>query len=562
LFTISVMEREEAIQATDERSRLLAAAHAMVLKGERMFSISHLCGQAGLPRASFAECFSSRAELMAALMADSPASGLGQSVEIIAEDTDEESGEPSGAETAAASIAPAVQGHPAEPASAAATVGTPVKAHPEADETLPKAASEPSVSTPDAWLERRLRVFERALSVLEAKSEAKEREQARVIAELEEKLAQFRAPMGAQPAAAKGAVSAQEAAGPAGAAEPAPKPTLRKARVAPIEDMIVRAENPVAAPVEAAPQETGQPEPEKKNEALLEVTPARAVSLSRQEMAEVVSLARDRVKAAAAAELEAMPPDRTRIRWLVVAGLSLLVLCLFIGLSLDRNSLTSGANAATADTVQADGVSHRRDAATGLARMTALGDAGDANAQARLGLVYLKGDGIAADPAAALRWTRAAADAGQPVAEDLMGNFYREGKVVAADEEAAFTWFSAAAAKGNLKAMHSLAIAYAQGQGTPADEKQAAEWFRRAAERGYVDSAFDLALLYERGLGVPQDLKQALTWYGIAAQMGDVEAAERVVALQGQISRQAATLAAFAAKNFTPLTPLGGANRL
>src|SRR6185312_5432519 len=215
------------------------------------------------------------------------------------------------------------------------------------------------------------------------------------------------APMGAQPAAAKGAVSAQEAAGPAGAAEPAPKPTLRKARVAPIEDMIVRAENPVAAPVEAAPQETGQPEPEKKNEALLEVTPARAVSLSRQEMAEVVSLARDRVKAAAAAELEAMPPDRTRIRWLVVAGLSLLVLCLFIGLSLDRNSLTSGANAAT-----------------GLARMTALGDAGDANAQARLGLVYLKGDGIAADPAAALRWTRAAADAGQPVAEDLMGNFY------------------------------------------------------------------------------------------------------------------------------------------
>ena len=89
------------------------------------------------------------------------------------------------------------------------------------------------------------------------------------------------------------------------------------------------------------------------------------------------------------------------------------------------------------------------------------------------------------------------------------------------------------------------------------DEKQAAEWFRRAAERGYVDSAFDLALLYERGLGVPQDMKQALTWYGIAAQAGDVPAAERVVALQNQISRQAAVLAAFAAKNFTPLTPLG-----
>jgi TPR repeat protein len=333
--------------------------------------------------------------------------------------------------------------------------------------------------------------------------------------------------------------------------------------VTPIEDMIVSPapENSVPdAPAEAM-DEAGQPEPEKRNPALLDITPARPVSLSREEMAEVVNQARDRAKAAAA-ELEAVPPDRSRIRWFAVAGLSLLVLFLFIGLSLGKNSLTSGASAATADTVQEDGVAHRQDAVGAIARMTALADAGDEDAQTRLALTYLKGDGVAADPAAALRWARAAADSGQPVAEYLMGIFYRDGKVVKADDQAAFTWFSSAAAKGNLKAMHNLAIAYAQGQGTPADEKQAAEWFRRAAERGYVDSAFDLALLYERGLGVPQDMKQALTWYGIAAQAGDVPAAERVVALQNQISRQAATLAAFAAKNFTPLTPLGGANRL
>jgi TPR repeat protein len=348
-------------------------------------------------------------------------------------------------------------------------------------------------------------------------------------------------------------------------AAPAAKPLLPKARVAPIEDLIARrenvAENPAAPADAVAADEPEQAEAEKKNEALLEITPARAVSLSREEMAEVVSLARDRAKAAAA-ELEAIPPDRGRIRWLAVAGLSLLVLFLFIGLSLGKNALTSGASAATADTVQDDGVAHRQDAVGGLARMTALADAGDANAQARLALIYLKGEGAAADPAAALRWARAAAEAGQPVAENLMGVFYREGKLVKADDEAALTWFSSAAAKGNLKAMHNLAIAYAQGQGTAKDEKLAAEWFRRAAERGYVDSAFDLALLYERGLGVPQDTKQALTWYGIAAQAGDVPAAERVVALQNQISRQAAVLAAFAAKNFTPLTPLGGANRL
>jgi AcrR family transcriptional regulator len=588
------MGQEQAIQATDERSRLLAAARAMVLKGEKKFSISRLCEQAGLARASFAEYFSSRTELMAELMADvAEGAPVEAPVEMAGEDSGEETGEApveefgetfagqfaeAPYETSAevsveASVEAPIEVQPAEPTlfqmsaetSAEASVETQVQAPAPAHaaEVLPKAASEPSVSTPDAWLERRLRVFERALSALEAKSVTKEREQARVIAELEEKLALF-----------QGSAAAPRATVPA-EAQPAPAtPTLRKARVAPIEHLIappekssetVSASPVMVLPAETAPEESEQPEaarpaPE-KNPALLEVTPARAVSLSREEMAEVVNLARGRAKAAAA-ELDAMPPDRSRIRWLAVAGLSLLVLFLFIGLSLGKNSLTSGANAATADAVQDDGVTPRRSAQGPLAHMTALADAGDSDAQARLALIYLKGDGVAADPAAALRWARAAAETGQPVAEYLMGVFYNEGKVVRADDEAAFTWFSAAAIKGNLKAMHSLAIAYAQGQGTAKDEKQAAEWFKRAAERGYVDSAFDLALLYERGLGVPQDTKQALTWYGIAAQLGDVPAAERVVALQNQTSRQAAVLAAFAAKNFTPLTPLGGANRL
>lgn len=559
------MGQEQAIQATDERSRLLAAARAMVLKGEKKFSISRLCEQAGLPRASFAEYFSSRTEMMAELMADaSDTAAEEMPAEIAGEQSVEDSGEESHEEFSGHFVEaePPVEAQPAGPIpmSVETSVETPVQAPAQAAEVLPKAASEPSVSTPDAWLERRLRVFERALSALEAKSATKEREQARVIAELEEKLALFQAPAAAE----RPAVQAEPA--------PAPKPTLRKARVTPIEDMIARPEKPVESPapipvatvaaeaVEDEAEQPVKPAPE-KNPELLEITPARPASLSREEMAEVVSLARGRAKAAAA-ELEAQPPDRSRIRWLAVAGLSLLVLFLFIGLSLGKNSLTSGANAATADAAQSDGVTPRHSAEGALSRMTALADAGDADAQARLALIYLKGEGAVADPAAALRWARAAADAGQPVAEYLMGVFYNEGKLVKADDEVAFGWFSASATKGNLKAMHSLAIAYAQGQGTPKDEKAAAEWFKRAAERGYVDSAFDLALLYERGLGVPQDIKQALTWYGIAAQAGDVPSAEKVVALQNQISRQGAVLAAFAAKNFTPLTPLGGANRL
>ena len=42
--------------------------------------------------------------------------------------------------------------------------------------------------TPDAWLERRLRVFERALNALEARADTTAREQARAIAQLQERL--------------------------------------------------------------------------------------------------------------------------------------------------------------------------------------------------------------------------------------------------------------------------------------------------------------------------------------------------------------------------------------
>lgn len=508
------MEQSGALQETDVRSRLLEAGRAFVLAGDQKFSISQVCAVAGLPRDSFRAHFSGKTQLMAALMAD--------------------------AQT---------------PSPQACLQNAPQPEPEAAAQLIPKAAPEPSVSTPDAWLERRLRVFERALTALEAKADARERDQARLIAELEEKLARL-AP-GTEAQDAKPVTAAAPAA-------PAHKPA---AHVEPLENP---QENPLENPAvqgragaqECADAEADGQEPaEEKPPALLHFSPAPAASLSREAMAEVVQLARGKVRAAVAE----VPPQRTmaaRTRWLAI-GAPALMLLLCVGLSLGKGVLSAGARAAT----QGDGVAHRHVAQDPLARLTALADAGDAKAQGKLALIYLKGEGTKADGAAALRWSRAAAEAGEPVAEYLMGSFYREGPALAgglpkADPFKAFEWFDAAASKGNLKAMHNLAIAYAEGIGTDKDEKKAAEWFSRAAERGYVDSAFDLAVLYERGIGVPQDLKEALTWYGIAARMGDAPAEERVNVLQSQISHEAASLADEAAKNFTPVPPLDEANRL
>jgi len=512
------MEQHKASE-TDAKSRLLEAARAFVLKGEQKFSISQLCAEADVPRETFRMHFSGKTQMMAALMADAqvPSSPTQQTVSD---------------SFPAATLMPA----------AAA-----------ADEPAPEAAATPAAARPetaaptDAWLERRLRVFERALTALETKADAREREQTRLIAELEEKLA--RMDPADEPAPVKPVPQASQTA--------APRPAPKIAHVEPLENILA-----MPAAVESEEIEDIAPQAEEKNPALLEITHPPAVSLSREAIAEVVQLARGKARAATAAEPASEKNPASRKRLLAIAALAAAVLLLCVGLSLGKGVLANGASAATEN-----GVTHRHAAQGPLARTTALADAGDAAAQAKLALVYLKGEGVAADPAAALRWSRAAAEGGQPVAQYLMGSFYREGAGLAgnrvpADASAAFRWFEAAANKGNLKAMHNLAIAYAEGRGAQKNERQAAEWFTRAAERGYVDSAFDLAVLYERGLGVTQDLKQALTWYGIAAKMGDAPAEERVSVLRGQISHEAAASAAAAAQNFTPVPPLVEANQL
>lgn len=162
---------------------------------------------------------------------------------------------------------------------------------------------------------------------------------------------------------------------------------------------------------------------------------------------------------------------------------------------------------------------------------------GDVDAQSKLALAYLRGDGVPADPAAALGWSQMAAAQGSASAQFLLGTLYASG--VKPDPQSAARWFAAAAAKGNRRAMHNLAIAYLNGTGVSKEIGAALAWFGKAASAGYTDSAFDLAVLYERGEGLPQDPRLAIHWYAIAAARGDSEAARRVELLRTALQQPA-----------------------
>ena len=391
-----------------------------------------------------------------------------------------------------------------------------------------QAGQEPPAA--DAWLERRLRVFERALNALEARAEASARDQARAMAQLEERLLVLAAAKPVTSPAPPKPIAESVIPQPALSREETPAPEIPKARAGDIAE-----EKPIPS------------------DWALDPLPAAAVS--REEMADVLQAARSKAR-----PVDEPPPLRpsngSRMRWLAIGGLSL------VALSLSASLMLGDSARATSSELHGNGTAYRQVAAQGLPRAIAIADSGDARAQAALALAYLRGTGVSSDSVAALRWSEASAKGGEPMGQYLLGALYGQGEGVKTDPVRAFTLFSAAAARGNLKAMHNLAIAYIEGSGTQKDEAKAAAWFTRAAERGYIDSAFDLGVLYERGMGVKQDLAQALKWYAIAAKAGDTHSRERVEVLREQIAPAEARLAANEAMGFTPLAPLDSANRL
>jgi TPR repeat protein len=489
----------------NEKTRFLEAAGALIARGHAKFSIAALCEEARLDRDTFRAHFSGRSELMAALD-----------------------------EAAARTLAPQAS------ASDVAAADTEL--------------SHPASVLADAWLERRLRVFERALTVLESRTDTAVREHACAIARLEEKVGVLTG-SGFEEAVCK--TVGIEAAFPVANGSSA----VLQSAGPDVEISAVAAGCSAMAPSsDVLPDDSHTPSPEARERQKALLLPLEVPSLEktvpRAEMAQLLAAARGAVRAVVEQQQR---PERShtglRLRWLALGCLSLVALFIGIGLTL-------GDPAGAAQAASGSGVIHRHVSRDSFARMVARADSGDVRAQSGLALAYLRGESIQTNPRAALHWAEQAGKAGDPLGQYLAGTLYHQGEGVAVDYRLAFRWFAAAAQRGNIRAMHNLAIAYAEGQGTRRDAAKAAQWFARAADHGYVDSAFDLAVLFERGDGLPQDPVQALKWYQIAAALGDVPSRERAETLRHQMNHREVAQADAQARQFQKLMPLASANSL
>lgn len=149
---------------------------------------------------------------------------------------------------------------------------------------------------------------------------------------------------------------------------------------------------------------------------------------------------------------------------------------------------------------------------------------GDCEAQSRVGVAYVFGDGVSVNYAEAVSWFRKSAEQGCAVGQYQLGFCYDNGKGVSEDKAQAVKWYSKAANQGHIQAQADLAKCYFGGVGVEKDYSKGIAWARKAAEQGDLDSYYLIGWSYAEGVGVEQDFKTAVSWFQKAAGKGHVGA--------------------------------------
>ena len=99
----------------------------------------------------------------------------------------------------------------------------------------------------------------------------------------------------------------------------------------------------------------------------------------------------------------------------------------------------------------------------------------------------------------------AAANAGHADSQYNVGVMYEQGIGVGKDEKEAVVWYGKSAAQGNSGAQFNLGVLYENGRGTQVDFAKANEWYRKAAVQRDAMAIGNLGMLYIRGEGVKEN---------------------------------------------------------
>lgn len=175
------------------------------------------------------------------------------------------------------------------------------------------------------------------------------------------------------------------------------------------------------------------------------------------------------------------------------------------------------------------GITYAQGPVTSIEELTKKAEAGDPQAQFRLGSAYETGQGVSRDTEVAEKWYRRSAESGYAEAQNSVGSILQARGQFAE----ALPWYEKASNQGHALATNNLAYLYDLGRGVPQDRRKGFELYSRAADLGWAEAMWNIANMYGAGqLGKP-DLVAACAWTIRAQKYAD----PKHQALQAQFRR-------------------------
>lgn len=162
-------------------------------------------------------------------------------------------------------------------------------------------------------------------------------------------------------------------------------------------------------------------------------------------------------------------------------------------------------------------------------QLVAAAEAGDAEAQYRVGSAYDSGTGAPRSRKKALKYYLMAAEQGHAEAQNSVGSGLQAEKRYAE----ALVWYERAAAQGHALATNNLGFLYDLGWGVAQDRQKGFELYSRAADLGWAESMWNIANMYGAGQLGEVDMISACIWTLRARRYADPQDRR----LQAEITR-------------------------
>lgn len=158
---------------------------------------------------------------------------------------------------------------------------------------------------------------------------------------------------------------------------------------------------------------------------------------------------------------------------------------------------------------------------------TPLAEAGNAEAQYRVGRLFGRGEGVKRSPRTASDWFRKAAEQEHSPARTTLAILLLAGEGVPQDSASAISLLLESIADGEPYAANALANSYMSGRGVPVDPERAYDLYRKALAKGVCAAGNALATLHYRPVPpLPaQDLIMAYRYAAYSKQRGCVSRA-------------------------------------